>query len=157
MSTTVTSISNSARIGDDGANGSDPTPANNISSNGAILTTPTAITLVNFAATAGSGGVSVTWETGAEVGTAGFRLLRSATGSRAEAVEVTTQLIAAQGRGQGGAVYRFRDTTARAGVVYSYWLVEVETSGATSEYGPVSTGSRTLAGQRMVFLPLVTR
>jgi hypothetical protein len=47
---------------------------------------------------------------------------------------VSAELIAAKG---GNSSYEFVDATAQAGSSYNYWLVEVEKSGATVEYGPV--------------------
>ncbi len=49
---------------------------------------PTAISIVRFTAQRGPAGVTVMWVTGFERNTYGFNLLRSATGSRADAVAV---------------------------------------------------------------------
>jgi hypothetical protein len=98
----------------------------------------------------------VRWQTGAELRTFGYRLLRSTTGTRADAVEVTVQLILAQGRGGSGASYRWVDTTAQADLSYTYWLVEVETNGVTNEYGPARMVQST-TGSFTTLLPLVVR
>jgi hypothetical protein len=42
----------------------------------------------------------------------------------------------AEGRGSRGASYKFIDTTAQKTEVYTYWLVESNTSGNTQTFGP---------------------
>jgi uncharacterized repeat protein (TIGR01451 family)/fimbrial isopeptide formation D2 family protein len=149
----VTQISNTAVIGDDGANGADPTPNNNIG-NAATQLNPTAIALVSFTATPEGDTIVVRWVTSAELNTWGFHLYRSADGRREHAVRVTPQLILGTGRGQG-ASYVWTDTTAEAGVSYTYWLHEVEVSGATNEYGPASAARGPAADGYRVFIPFV--
>jgi uncharacterized repeat protein (TIGR01451 family) len=91
---------------------------------------PTAVELINFSVS----GNRVLWTTGAELNSFGFAIYRSSTANRSDATLVSTELIAAKG---GNSSYEFVDATAQAGTSYSYWLVEVEKSGATVEYGPV--------------------
>jgi uncharacterized repeat protein (TIGR01451 family) len=118
---------------------------------------PTAITLDRFSATRREGTVVVEWVTSREVDTWGYDLYRSASGRRADAERVTARTILAQGRGQGGATYRWTDLDVRPDVTYTYWLVETETSGALHEYGPVSTASHPTDSANLIFLPLTTR
>ena len=99
---------------------------------------PTAIALVSFTATPEKNGVRVAWTTSLEQDTFGFRLYRATSQSRAEAVQVTSELIAANGR-NGGASYHFVDASTEANKTYTYWLQETELSGVTHEYGPVSS------------------
>ena len=110
---------------------------------------PQAITLKTFTARWAQNTVQVRWETGTEIDSFGFLLYRSATPNRDEAVNVTAQMIAAQGVGGGGASYAFDDDSASAaatpGQTYYYWLQEVETDGDTNEHGPVNTGLMTQA------------
>jgi uncharacterized repeat protein (TIGR01451 family) len=151
----MTQITNTAVIGDDGTNGADPTPNNNI---GSVTTplNPTAIRLVSFTATPEGAAIVVRWETSAELNTWGFELYRSADGRREHAERVTPQLILGSGRAQGAA-YSWTDTTAEVGVRYSYWLREVEVSGASNEYGPASAARGPAAGSYRLFAPLVRR
>ena len=94
----------------------------------------TAVELIDFTAARGQdASVRVQWTTGAELNTFGFAVYRSATGNRSDATPVSTAMIAARG---GNNRYEFVDTTAQAGQAYAYWLMEVETTGATIEYGP---------------------
>ncbi|HEX9371099.1 MAG TPA: hypothetical protein VF897_08835, partial [Roseiflexaceae bacterium] len=86
----------------------------------------------------------------------GFHLYRSTDGIRDHAIRITPELILGRGRGQG-ASYSWDDTTAEAGVTYSYWLQEVELNGHTNEYGPVRAATGTAGTQYRVFLPLAVR
>ena len=63
----------------------------------------------------------------------------------------------AQGRGQGGAVYTWRDTQVQADTTYTYWLEEIELNESTNEYGPATAAYETGAAGREVFLPFVIR
>lgn len=120
-----------------------------------IIAEATAISLVNFTATTQPGGVVVRWQTSAEINTFGFRLYRSTDGTRANAVLVTPELIPAQGRGQGGATYTWTDSTTQAGQRYSYWLEEIETGGATNEYGPATVITASPTSGSFLYLPLL--
>lgn len=77
----------------------------------------------------------ITWQTAHEVNVVGFRLMRD-TGTRDSAVAITPQLIA--GTDVNGASYAFVDAATKAGATYRYWLVEVDVTGATVEFGPVT-------------------
>ncbi len=160
LSSTVTTIVNTATIEDDHEHGDDPTDAGDPIDNNRALASlsaaPTAVTLVSFAASMQNDGVVVRWQTGAEINTIGFDLYRSADSSRAHAERVTPNMIMANGRGQGGASYSWTDTTVQSGVDYHYWLVETDSNGATHEYGPITVG-RQLTAQTRVFLPLMGR
>lgn len=118
---------------------------------------PTAVQLASLAAAREGDAVLVRWETAAEIGTWGFHLLRSESGRRADAARVTAQLIPAEGRGQGGARYEWRDPDARPGVTYTYWLEEVELGGGTNEYGPVDTAPRPAQGTTVMYVPWAAR
>lgn len=118
---------------------------------------PTAVELLRFTAIAGSGGVLVEWVTGAEIGSWGFHLWRSESENFSHSQRVTEGLIPATG-GNGGANYRFVDSRATPGVLYWYWLEEIETDGDRLFYGPVRlTLSTALDGGYRLFLPAVRR
>lgn len=117
---------------------------------------PTAVTLRAFTATAGDDGVRLRWETGSELATAGFHLLRAVGDSRADALRVTPTLIQARGSVSAGAAYSWLDSTARPGERYSYWLQELETSGASNEYGPARVVPAPSVTPSRVWLPLVS-
>jgi hypothetical protein len=120
-------------------------------------TNPTAVTLVSFTAQRqADGSVVVRWVTSAEINTWGFHLLRSADGDRAHATRVTPSLIMHQGRGQGGAAYSWRDTSAQPGLAYTYWLEETEVNGSTNVYGPAhEQAAATLS--HTLFVPMAAR
>jgi hypothetical protein len=121
-----------------------------------LIIDPTSITLSSFTATREQGAVSVRWSTSAEINTWGYHLYRSADGTRANATQITPNVILARGRGQGGADYTWSDTAIRAGTTYTYWLQEIELGGATNEYGPVKAPVR-IADVYQVAIPQVTR
>lgn len=149
-------IDNTTSIGDDGANGTDMTPANNTYT-ATIPFAPTAIALSSFTATAEGNAIVVRWVTSAEFNTWGFKLYRSTDGTRANAVLVTAQPILSTGRGGLGASYEWRDTNVQAGQSYTYWLEEIELNGVTSEHGPSSATVAPAAAGYRFFVPIVSR
>jgi uncharacterized repeat protein (TIGR01451 family) len=122
-----------------------------------VLPAPTAITLLSFTAQRDAGGVNVAWVTGLERNTFGFNVLRSASGNRADAVQVNTALIPA---GAKGGQYAFVDAGAEAGVSYTYWLQEIEMSGTVNDYADTATvqpaGVQNVNAYR-VFVPALMR
>jgi hypothetical protein len=120
-----------------------------------IFETTNAITLDSFTATATTGGIEVKWVTSAEIDTWGFHLLRSADGTRASAERVTSEMILAEGRGQGGATYTWLDTSADPDTTYTYWLEETEIDGTTLEYGPSSWAPANPTNTHTVYVPFI--
>jgi hypothetical protein len=112
----------------------------------------TPVTLKRLTAIQTPSGVRVEWETGVEINTLGFYLYRSSNGTRATASRVTPNLLAARGSSSGGERYSFLDTGAMPGGAHTYWLVEVERGGQTSEYGPLTPINPTL-----IWLPVLRR
>lgn len=102
------------------------------------VTIPTSIQLVSLRATREGQSVAVRWQIASELNTFGYRIYRSTTAERASATMITGGTISATGSGTG-ASYEWVDTGAPAGTVY-YWLEEIETTGAVTEYGPVPVG-----------------
>ena len=72
------------------------------------------------------------------------------TAERATATLATAGVIAATGAGTG-ASYEWVDAAAPSGTAF-YWLEEIETSGALTEYGPATVG-----GVFRGYLPVVGR
>jgi uncharacterized repeat protein (TIGR01451 family) len=104
---------------------------------------PTAVTLARFEANVlNGGGVQVVWETSLERDSFGFYVLRSVTGNRADAVRVNAEMMAAKG---GNSLTRYSVDDPAGGVNNTYWLEEVELSGATREYGPVKASASVIA------------
>lgn len=97
---------------------------------------PTAIALAKFEAVPLRDGVRLNWTTALEQDSFGFALYRSPTHDRAIATRLNPDWIASTGR-NSGATYTWLDGSAQAGVAYTYWLQEMELSGALKEYGPV--------------------
>jgi uncharacterized repeat protein (TIGR01451 family) len=104
-----------------------------------IQAQPTAVTLDRFSATAlATGGVNVAWVTALELNSLGFDVYRAESADRSAAVKINAAMIAA--RSSAGSAYSFVDTGAKAGVAYSYWLLETELNGTVNTYGPATVG-----------------
>ncbi|UCC63106.1 MAG: hypothetical protein JSV36_20595, partial [Anaerolineae bacterium] len=82
----------------------------------------------------------------------GFFLLRSASGRFDDAEEIAFVPAAGLGRG-GGASYRFKDITVLPEVLYTYWLVDLDTSGRREVHGPVEVTSLFY----QLYLPIIWR
>lgn len=87
-----------------------------------------------------------------EMNLRGFHLWRSSTGQRADAVQITPTLIYSRGSASTGAEYQVVDPHVTNGTTYTYWLQEVETTGAVVD-ADVTVGQLL----HMIFLPLVER
>ncbi len=118
---------------------------------------PTAIVLEYFAASREDGALVVRWATVMERDTAGFRLLRSATGRIEDAVIATPVLIRARGSPGSGAAYEWRDVTAQPDVAYAYWLEEIETTGRVNRYGPAMARVQATSPPYRVMIPMIVR
>ena len=114
---------------------------------------PTAIHLVSLRAARASDGVAVTWQTGLEQETLGFRLYRSKTASRQDAALATQGVIAALGNTTGGS-YTWLDAGAPAMGTLYYWLQEIDLTGGLTEYGPVLAGG---TPGFSAFIPFIAR
>lgn len=110
------------------------TPETNYGNNRSSVPTP--VQLLYFWGRPLMGAVLLEWGTAWEIDTYGFSLLRSDTGSLADAGEVA--FLPAQGRGRGGgSAYSYLDRSIEAGVTYTYWLADVDTDGRRTIHGPV--------------------
>ncbi|GIV87661.1 MAG: hypothetical protein KatS3mg055_0179 [Chloroflexus sp.] len=115
---------------------------------------PTAITLLSFTAERQTNGVLLRWVTGSERDTLGFVILRSASDNRADAVQLFTTPIPAQGSVGNGASYQWFDRTARPDVSYHYWLVEIESGGGRNEF---ALHSPALQSTYRLLIPVILR
>jgi uncharacterized repeat protein (TIGR01451 family) len=106
---------------------------------------PTAVELYFFRARRLPQAILLHWETAWEVDSFEFLLLRSASGRLDDAREIAS--LPARGRGGGGAVYGYLDHGPQggfeSGTAYSYWLVEVDTSGRRTTYGTTVSAADT--------------
>jgi len=114
---------------------------------------PTAIHLVSLRASRTAGGVSVMWQTAQENNTLGFRLYRSSTPARQAAALATQGVIAATGNATGDSYTWLDAGAAPTGTLY-YWLQEIDTTGAVTEYGPVLAGG---TPGFSAFIPFIAR
>jgi hypothetical protein len=109
-----------------------------VTSTQVLINSPTAIELLSFKAQALGDAILLTWITGLELNTRGFHLWRSLDANRAQASQITPNLILAQGMGGKGASYQFLDQHIDSQTNYSYWLQEIEMDDDVSEYGPIT-------------------
>jgi hypothetical protein len=131
-------------------------PVNEDADSTVITNEPTAIELLYFKAEQQGNAVSLNWATAVEMDNFGFRLLRSASGSLVDAVE----LAFIPGRGHGtasGASYSYSDKTAKPDQSYSYWLVDVDFNGLETFHGPVAVTKPGIDqnSNTTLFLPLM--
>jgi uncharacterized repeat protein (TIGR01451 family) len=131
-------------------------PANEDQDDERITNVPTAVYLLYFRATAQPGSVLLAWETAVEIDNYGFVVLRSASGSLDDAEEIA--FVPAAGHGQGhGAAYSLRDDAVQASTSYTYWLVDVDTSGQRTVHG-LATATVLHGGlPYRVYLPFAVR
>ncbi|HSN74896.1 MAG TPA: hypothetical protein VL334_07370 [Anaerolineae bacterium] len=100
---------------------------------------PQAITLANFSAVQQEDAILVTWETVSELGNLGFNLYRGLSPAGPDR-QLNATLIPSQGPGStSGFSYAWEDRAELvSGASYSYWLEDLDVSGATALHGPVS-------------------
>jgi uncharacterized repeat protein (TIGR01451 family) len=131
----------------------DPNKTNNKSTDIDLVPGPNSVVLSELRVVRQTGGTLVLWRTVAEMDNYGFRVYRSATPSRSDAVLVTPNIIPGQGRGRAdGASYSFFDANPPEGPAY-YWLEDIDLNGTSEFHGPAQP---TLEGLQVhIFLPLV--
>jgi hypothetical protein len=95
-----------------------------------VPTTPTAATLLSFAAKAARAGVTLSWRTGSESDIAGFNVWRWNSGAKQK---VNRSLLPARGAVFGSS-YSLVDRSARSGKTYVYRLQLVHRDGSRSWY-----------------------
>ena len=98
-----------------------------------------AAALADFSAAQQGDFILLTWETNSELGNLGFNLYRG-TSPNGWDRQLNEFLIPSQSPGSSaGFIYTWEDRADLApGVTYSYWVEDVDLSGATTMHGPVS-------------------
>jgi uncharacterized repeat protein (TIGR01451 family) len=133
----------------------DPNPRNNRDTDIDRTRGTTAVVLSEFRVVRQANGVLLAWRTVAEQDNYGFRVYRSRTPSRADALLLTAQIIPGQGRGRAdGAAYSFFDAGAPDGPLY-YWLEDIDLNEVSTFHGPAQPTIQA-AGTR-IMLPLIGR
>jgi subtilisin family serine protease len=104
---------------------------------------PTAVELLSFTATGKLRSVLLRWETASELDIAGFNIYRSKTKTGVKKL-INPEIIPslAYPGSPTGAVYTYKDKTAKPGVLYFYWLEVVHLEEGTTLYGPVKARRR---------------
>ncbi|MEZ4719010.1 MAG: SdrD B-like domain-containing protein [Caldilineaceae bacterium] len=111
---------------------------NNEAPGTAPVTRPTAVDLVSFTLTPQDAAIYLQWKTSAERNSWGFLIHRSTDRRWEHGQDITRLVIESVGDESSGSDYAFLDETALPGVTYYYWLQELEWTGATSIYGPIT-------------------
>lgn len=90
------------------------------------------VELIDFAATAGEGNVTLTWATASENNNARFEVYRTTDGN-------WTRITSVPGQGTSTTRhdYRFMDTDVESGVIYSYRLAAADVNGSVEWVGSV--------------------
>jgi uncharacterized repeat protein (TIGR01451 family) len=149
------SMTNSARL--TGADDVFDIEANDDQDTVILTNIPTAIDLLYFTSQQVGGYVELRWATAVEYDNYGFRLLRSASGSTADAVEIGFM----PGLGQGtvsGTTYTFMDTSVLASQTYTYWLVDVDLNGIETAHSETTSISINAGGGgTILYLPLILK
>ena len=101
-------------------------------------TPPTAVSLASFEALAQKNAIVLRWETATEIDNLGFNLYRggSPDGPWTQINKSLIPSLVPPGS-PTGALYKFADAKAQAGVKYFYRLESVDTSGNGVFHGPV--------------------
>lgn len=97
--------------------------------------TPTSLLLETYTLTKTETSLIIQWKTVSEFRTVGFRLWRSESPDRAQAILLTPDMIPAHGV---DSFYAYEDFTVRQGVTYWYWLEEITIDGGGWEYSVLS-------------------
>ncbi|MCG3212580.1 MAG: hypothetical protein FOGNACKC_06250 [Anaerolineae bacterium] len=119
----------------------------------------TTISLLSFGAVQDSKGVTVTWETGTEIDTAGFNLYRSVAEDGPYS-KINLTIIPAKGDVTSGDVYFFLDADASdLDTLYFYKLEEIDINGISTFYGPVNTASGVSGNPNkgIIYLPIILK
>ncbi|NOY68083.1 MAG: hypothetical protein GXP53_01115 [Deltaproteobacteria bacterium] len=95
--------------------------------------TPTYALISSFTAKDSGGRVRVTWKTSAEVGCAGFYLQRK---NGSGAYQPVSKALVPSVMSPAGGTYSMIDPDAVSGVIYTYRLIELESSGRRRVWGP---------------------
>ncbi|MBN2381575.1 hypothetical protein JXQ70_01710 [bacterium] len=108
---------------------------------------PGAIELISLDARSERGKAIIEWETGSELNTAGFNIMRTSASNSDLVVQVNDSLIPATGSSASGDYYSFVDNSVKVGGTYYYFLEEVELNNTKTRYGSVGT---TIVGKQAV-------
>lgn len=99
---------------------------------------PTSVDLISFTATGTKKNITLSWETANEIDNLGFNIYRS-TSPEGTRTKINPYLIPGVNHGMfEGAIYTYVDSDVKLRTIYYYWLEDVDVSGMTTLYGPVS-------------------
>jgi hypothetical protein len=112
---------------------------------------PTAVKLASLAATPSRDGILVTWETTSEIDNWGFNIYRTDSAD-GPTLRLNDTMIPSRAPGSpGGAAYAYLDSTVVNGVLYYYFVEDIDIYGQPTRHGPVSA----IANGHNIYLPLI--
>ena len=133
--------------------------ANDDSDDEFLSNVPTAVELLYFNGEYQAGAIILSWATAVELDNYGFSILRSTTGSLADAEEIA--LVRGQGHGTAsGASYTYTDKNVESSQTYTYWLVDIDFDGKETIHDPVTVdnpGINIGSGGSTIYLPIIIR
>ncbi len=133
-----------------GLTASTPADSNSGNDSSCASIVPTQALISGFGAYAEQGGVVIEWETASENNTAGFYLLRRDE-STGRFIQINQRLLPGLLSAPQGGTYRLTDTGAAPDRAYTYILVEVDSNGAKTAYGPFTVaGNETIGNLGML-------
>jgi archaellum component FlaG (FlaF/FlaG flagellin family) len=120
---------------------------------------PTAVTMHSFRAKVQEGTIVVEWAFSNPVNSLGFHIFRSTSPEFKDAAKFTNRMILTEPVADSNDIqtYAVTDRSIFEGIDYHYWLVEYDTSGMETLYGPITANLTTKVTQHTVFLPLANR
>lgn len=120
-----------------------------------LTNVPTAVDLLYFTSHQAGDNVELHWATAVEYDNYGFRLLRSSTGSFADAIEIG--FVSGQGQGTvSGTAYDFTDAGVEVHQTYTYWLVDVDFNGVETPHSETTSIGVAAGGTgTKIYLPLL--
>ena len=123
-----------------------------------VIEGSTAITLIDFTASAEKAHILLTWQTGTEIDNAGFNLHRAKTAD-GPYIKINPTLIPAQGSPLFGADYTYIDNAIQAGETYYYKLEDIDIHSLSTLHGPVVVGGLSSLPDlfHSVYLPLLVK
>lgn len=136
----------------------DPDPTNNTASVTTTIVFPTAVKLSAFSATQGSGGVSLSWKSGAELHNLGYNVYRDAGGQKTKVnpslISGSALLMRETVEQHAAKSYGWIDRSPEPGAVY--WLEDVDLNGVRTMHGPVTVDSTVVVAQPAVSRTIAT-
>jgi hypothetical protein len=111
-----------------------------------LLSVQASVGLLFFRAVAGSDFIRLEWETAQELDNLGFNLYRGLSGDFEDAQKLNSSLIPSQSGGATGAFYEWPDSNVESGILYTYWLEDIDINSNSTVHDPVTASTASGGG-----------